>query len=373
MFVIRTTGGWVIIDFVHESFGSRVVFAPKARYRVADEVSRLSARRVLVIAARAMKPHADVLIDQLGPAVSARIDGVTQHVPAEAAREAVLTAGSLDVDLVVCIGGGSATGLAKAVARDTGRRPILAIPTTYAGSEMTPIWGTTEGGRKATGRDSRVLPRVVVYDPELTLGLPASMSGASGMNALAHCVEGLYAADASPVTVLLAEEGIRALARSLPLVIEHPDDLMARSTALYGAWLAGWTLGTVRMGIHHTICHVLGGTFGLPHAGTHSAVLPHAAGVQRSRGARGHGHAGPVSVHRRSCRRRCGISRATSGPRRRLLSLGFRREDAAAAAAMVVEANPLNPRPVTKEEVEQLLLARPRRNSAHMTQGGGQP
>ena len=353
MFVIRTTGGWVI-DFVHESFGSRVVFAPKARYRVADEVSRLSAGRALVIATRAMKPHADALVEQLGSAVLARIDGVTQHVPAEAAREAVLTARSADVDLVVCIGGGSATGLAKAVARDTGR-PILAIPTTYAGSEVTPIWGVTDGGRKRTGRDPRVLPRVVVYDPELTFSLPASMSAASGMNALAHCVEGLYAADASPVTVLLAEEGVRALAGSLPLVIEHPDDLLARSTALYGAWLAGWTLGTARMGIHHAICHVLGGAFGLPHAGTHSGVLPHAAAYNAA--------AAPEAM---AALARClstddpagglwELARDVGAPTS-LANLGFRREDAAAAAAMVVEANPVNPRPVTKEEVEQLLL-----------------
>jgi alcohol dehydrogenase class IV len=345
----------IIHDFVYEPPGARVIFAPRSRGRIPEEVSRLSAERVLMINTRAMKPHADVLVQWLGSTVSARIDGVTQHVPAEKAGEAVLIATDADVDLVMCLGGGSAIGLAKAVAKDTGR-PILAIPTTYAGSEMTPIWGVTEGGRKSTGRESRVLPRVVVYDPELTVSLPASTSAASGMNALAHCVEGLFAADAPPITGPIAQEGIRALATSLPLVIEHPDDLSARSAALYGAWLAGWTLGTVRMGVHHTICHVLGGTFGLPHAGTHSAVLPHVtaynATVTRE----------PMAALARSLSTAdpagalWDLAHSTGAPTA-LADLGFHRQDVESAAEMVVEAGPSNPRPITKEEVCLLLLA----------------
>lgn len=307
-----------------------------------------------MIATRAMKPHADVLVDMLGSAESVRIDGVTQHVPAELAKDAVMTAGTAGVDLVVCIGGGSAIGLAKAVARETGL-PILAIPTTYAGSEMTPIWGLTEKGRKTTGQDARVQPRVVVYDPELTLSLPAPVSAASGMNALAHCVEGLYAANASPVATLLAAEGIRALVSSLPQVVGRPDDLPARTAALYGAWLGGSTLGTVRMGVHHTICHVLGGTFGLSHAETHSAVLPHVVSYNML--------AAPEAMNMLA---RCLSTddpasttwdlAANIGAPTALADLGFRREDAAAAAAMVIEANPVNPRPVIEEEIEQLLL-----------------
>ena len=319
-----------------------------------DEVSRLSAERVLLIATRAMKAHADVLAERLGSARSARIDGVTQHVPAELAKDAATTAAAAGVDLVVCVGGGSATGLAKAVARDTGL-PILAVPTTYAGSEGTPIWGLTEGGRKTTGRDARVQPRVVVYDPELTLSLPVSVSAASGMNALAHCVEGLYGPDASPVARLLAAEGIRALASSLPEVVERPDDLAARSGALYGAWLAGSTLGTVRMGVHHTICHVLGGTFGLSHAGAHSAVLPHAVSYNAPAAPE------PMTTLAQSLSTNdpadalWELAESIGAPTA-LADLGFHREDAAAAAAMVIEANPVNPCPVIKEEVEQLLL-----------------
>ena len=345
----------VVSDFVFEPLGIRVVFGEGSRLRVPEEVSRLAASRVLLIATRSLKAHAQVLVEQLGRIVSVRIDGVSPHVTAEVASEAVVTASDADVDLVVCLGGGSATGLAKAVAKETGL-PILAVPTTYAGSEMTPVWGLTEGGRKTTGRDPRVLPRVVVYDPELTRGLPAPMSAASGMNALAHCVEGLYAADASPITILLAEEGTRALARSLPLVVVRPDDPRARSDALYGALLAGWTLGTTTTGIHHKICHVLGGTFGLPHGGTHSAVLPHATAYNAP--------AVPQTMARLA---RClssdepagalwDLARSTRAPTA-LADLGFRREDVAKAAEMVAAAAPPNPRPVNKEEVRLLLLA----------------
>jgi maleylacetate reductase len=345
----------VMTDFVYEPPGGRVIFGAGSRHRLPVEVSRLAAKRVLLIATRAMKGDADVLAEQLGQGVSARIDGVTPHVPAEIATDATVTATNANVDLAVCIGGGSAVGLAKVVARDTGV-PIVAVPTTYAGSEMTPIWGLTEGGRKTTGRDARVQPRVVVYDPELTCGLPARTSAASGMNALAHCVEGLYAVAASPVTALLAAEGIRVLARSLPLVVERTDDLPQRSAALYGAWLAGWTLGTAQMGVHHTICHVLGGSFGLPHAGTHSAVLPHATAFNAP--------AAPAAMDTLA------RSLATDEPAgalwdlahgigapTALADLGFRRADIAKAADLVVAAAPPNPRPITTQEVHLLLLA----------------
>jgi maleylacetate reductase len=184
-------------------------------------------------------------------------------------------------DCCVAVGGGSTVGLAKAIALTSGL-PILAVPTTYAGSEMTPIWGLTAGGAKQTGRDARVLPRTVIYDPELTLGLPPRVAGPSGMNALAHCVEALYAPDTSPIVQLMAEEGIRALAAALPAIRVEPADLRARAGALYGAWLAGAALGTVSMGLHHKLCHTLGGSFGLPHAETHAVVLPYAAAYNRA-------------------------------------------------------------------------------------------
>ena len=197
------------------------------------------------------------------------------HVPVEVAQAAVSAARAKGADGLIAIGGGSTTGLAKAVALEL-NLPILAVPTTYAGSEMTPIWGLTEGGVKRTGKDTRVLPRTAIYDPELTLGLPAALSGVSGLNAIAHCVEALYSENANPLISIMAEEGIRALGRSLPVVVRDPGDIAARGDALYGAWLGGTVLGAVGMAIHHKLCHTLGGTFDLPHAETHAIVLPHA-------------------------------------------------------------------------------------------------
>ena len=157
----------------------------------------------------------------------------------------------------------------------------MAVPTTYAGSEMTPIYGLTGGRHKQTGKDLGVLPKVVVYDPELTLGLPTGVTGPSAFNALAHCVEALYAPGYNPVTSALALEGVRAIHRSLPTVMDRPDDLDGRTELLYGAYLAGVSLGTTGTGLHHKLCHVLGGTFNLVHADTHSVILPHAVAFNR--------------------------------------------------------------------------------------------
>jgi maleylacetate reductase len=187
----------------------------------------------------------------------------------------------LGADCAVAIGGGSTTGLGKTIALDSGL-PILAIPTPYAGSEMTPIYGITEAGLKKSGRDLRVLPRTVIYDPELTLGLPVLMSVTSGINAIAHAAEGLYATDGNPIMNLMAREGIAALGRALPAIKKRAGDLDARAEALYGAWLCGTVLGHVGMALHHKLCHTRGGSFNLPHAETHTIVLPHALAYNAS-------------------------------------------------------------------------------------------
>ncbi len=146
---------------------------------------------------------------------------------------------------------------------------------------MTPIYGLTEDGIKKTGRDLRVLPRTVIYDPSLTTSLPPALSLTSGINAIAHAAEGLYAQDTNPIIELMAEEGIRALGQGLPRVMLKPDDLAARGDCLYGAWLCGAVLGSVGMALHHKLCHTLGGTFNLPHAETHTIVLPHVLAYNR--------------------------------------------------------------------------------------------
>jgi alcohol dehydrogenase class IV len=203
------------------------------------------------------------------------------HTPVAVTEAAMAEVSRLGADCTVAIGGGSATGLGKAIALRTDL-PQVVIPTTYAGSEMTPVIGETTADGKTTRRTLAVLPETVLYDVELTLTLPAAASAASGVNAMAHAVEALYAANANPVTSLLAAESVRLLARALPVIVADPGDAAARADALRGSWLAGMCLATVGMALHHKLCHVLGGAFGLPHAETHAAVLPHAVAYNAS-------------------------------------------------------------------------------------------
>lgn len=261
--------------FVYQPLPSRVVFRVGALDALVEEVARLGSR-ALVLCTPEQRNVAEEAARRLGNRSVGIFDRAVMHVPVEVAHAAREAAERLGADCCVAVGGGSTVGLGKAIAM-VSNLPIIAVPTTYAGSEMTPIWGLTEGGLKRTGRDPKVQPRTVVYDPALTLTLPAGLSATSGLNAIAHCVEALYAADGNPIASLMAEEGIRALGGSLPRIVEDPKNLDARGDALYGAWLGGAVLGTVGMALHHKLCHTLGGSFGLPHAETHTIVLPHAA------------------------------------------------------------------------------------------------
>jgi maleylacetate reductase len=262
-------------SFVYNGQPGRVVFGVGALSRLGAEIETLGAKRALVLSTPEQRASAERIADLLGARAAGIFDRAVMHVPIETAREAREVARQLGADCAVAVGGGSTTGLGKAIALDSGL-PILAIPTTYAGSEMTPIFGITEAGLKKTGRDARVLPRTVLYDPELTLTLPVGLSVTSGLNAIAHAAEGLYSVEGNPVMDLMAEEGIRALGRALPGIRANPQDLDARGDALYGAWLCGIVLGNVGMALHHKLCHTLGGSFNLPHAETHTVVLPHA-------------------------------------------------------------------------------------------------
>ena len=261
--------------FVYQAAPARVIFGPGTLARLPEEAERLGARRVLVLSTPGQRALAERVAALLGARAAGLFSRAAMHVPVETAREAREVARTLDADCAVAIGGGSTTGLGKAIALETDL-PIIAVPTTYAGSEMTPIYGLTEGGAKRTGRDARVLPRCVIYDPELTLGLPWAVTVTSAFNAIAHAAEGFYAPDGNPVVALMAEEGIRACAAALPLLQADPRSLEARSDALYGAWLCGSVLGAITMGLHHKLCHMLGGSFNLPHAEVHTVVLPHA-------------------------------------------------------------------------------------------------
>jgi maleylacetate reductase len=275
------------------------------------------------------------------------------HVPTAIAERAQGVARDLGATGCVAVGGGSAIGLGKAVALELGL-PVVAVPTTYAGSEMTPIWGLTEGTRKRTGRDRRVLPRSVIYDPELTVSLPVGVSVTSGFNAVAHAVEALYAPDATPIISLMAGEGSRAVVAALPDIVTDPSDLDARSAAQYGAWLCGACLAATTMSLHHKLCHALGGTLGLPHAQTHTVVLPHVLAYNQA--------SAPAA------RRALVTALDTDDPAltlwrlagdlgapQSLRGLGMAESDIDVIAAQATDNPYANPRPVSREDVAALL------------------
>jgi alcohol dehydrogenase class IV len=340
-------------SFRHESHAQRVVFgAGAARTALAGEVAHLGATRVLVVASEGARPLAAELT--AGLPVAATFTGVRPHVPADVAAAARLAARDAGADLLLSVGGGSTTGTAKAVARRTGL-PILAVPTTYAGSEATTVWGETEAGRKTTGTDPRVLPRTVVYDPELTLGLPADLTVASGLNAMAHCVDSLWAPNANPVATALATAGIRGLAAGLPAVRRDGADVAARGDTLAAAYLAAVAFASAGSGLHHKICHILGGTYDLPHAGTHAVVLPYVAAFNLPAApAAGAAIATALGVPD-AAEGLAGLYRALEAPTA-LRDLGMPEAGIAEAAGLVARAAPeSNPRPVSREDAEALL------------------
>jgi alcohol dehydrogenase class IV len=341
-------------SFVYNGLPARVVFGAGALERLPAELERLGAKRALVLSTPEQKESATRVAGALGSRHAGVFDKAAMHVPVEIAEDARRVARELGADCCVTVGGGSTTGLGKAIALAS-PLPILAVPTTYAGSEMTPIYGITEGGAKKTGRDLSVLPKAVIYDPNLTLSLPPALSAASGMNAIAHAVEALYSHEGNPIVSLMAEEGIRALATALPKIVREPKDLDARSEALYGAWLCGIVLGSAGMALHHKLCHVLGGSFNLPHAETHAIVLPHAvrynydaapeamARIERALGSR----PAPAAIY--DLEKRLGLAMALS-------EIGFKEPDLERAARIASEAPYPNPRKVEFQPLLQLLL-----------------
>lgn len=357
------------LDFVHETHPTRVIFAPGSRARLADETARLGLRRLVVVCTPGQVGLAEELAAPLGAALAEIHPHAVMHVPGQVAAAAAARMSELDADGIITLGGGSAIGLGKAVAKDTGT-PLLALPTTYSGSEMTPIWGVTDGERKTTGRDPRAQPAVVIYDPELTLTLPVPQSVTSAVNALAHSAEALYAPDRSPVTSLIAAESARAIVDALPRVADGPDDTNARSDLLYGAWLGGAALGATTMSLHHKLCHILGGTFGLPHAETHTAVLPHVLafnlGAAASATSRLQGAFGVEDPSQWLYDFVRGLGAEVS-----LTALGMPVDGVSAVIDQALSAPYSNPKPVTAHDLEMLLSdaltgAPPRRAHAHL-------
>lgn len=346
-------------SFVHTALPQRVVFGRGTRAGLPGEIDRLGARRALVLATPAQADLAAEIAALCAGRVAGVFAGAQMHTPVAVTEEAVARCAELGADCLLSVGGGSTTGLGKAIAARTGLDQIV-VPTTYAGSEATSILGETEDGLKTTRRGPEILPEVIVYDVELTLGLPPALSATSGLNAIAHAAEALYAREGSPILHLLAEQSISALGAALPRILADPADMAARSGALYGAWLAGTCLGTAEMAIHHKLCHTLGGSFGLPHAETHAVLLAHSlayvapgapdamAVIARALG-RADGDA-PAAVHE--------LARALGVPAS-LGALGLAPENVERAADIALRNPYWNPVPLTREGlIDTLTRAR---------------
>ena len=340
-------------NFVYNGQASRVVFGAGSLQYLGREIDALGARKALVLSTPEQRASAEMIADLLGARAAGVFDRAVMHVPIETAREAREIARQLGADCAVAIGGGSTTGLGKAIALDSGL-PILAIPTTYAGSEMTPIYGITESGWKKTGRDARVLPRTVIYDPALTLSLPVGMSVTSGINAIAHAAEGLYALDSNPIMDLMAKEGIAAMGRALPAIKNGATDMQARSDALYGAWLCGTVLGNVGMALHHKLCHTLGGSFNLPHAETHTIVLSHALAYNAA--AAPHAMQAIAAALQSSSAAQAVFDLAkNNGAAVALRDIGMKETDLDKACDIAMQNQYPNPRPLERMAIRQLL------------------
>ncbi|MFH0177035.1 maleylacetate reductase [Streptomyces cacaoi] len=341
------------MTFTYEALPMHVLFGAGSLGQLPQETARLGLRRLLVLSTPGQRALAGQAAELLGDTCAGLFGEARMHVPVEIAEAARAAARDAGADGCLAIGGGSTVGLGKAIARDTGL-PVISVPTTYAGSEMTPVWGLTEQGRKHTGRDLAVLPRSVIYDPELTLRLPVQVSVTSGFNAIAHAVEALYAPDASPIVSLMAEEGVRSLAAALPAVAADPGAIDARTDALRGAWLCGACLGVTTMSLHHKLCHILGGTFDLPHAATHTVLLPYVAAFNLP--------AAPAAD--RVLRRALAtddvpghLARAATGlgAPRSLAELGLGERDIEEIAAQAQAQPYANPRPVAEGALRALL------------------
>ena len=329
------------------------------------EIERLGASRVMLISTPGRASLASRVRTLLGARLVESFERAVVHVPQEIARAARDAAAAANADCIVALGGGTAIGVAKAVAL-TSSLPIVAVPTTYGGSEMTPIWGMTEEGTKETGRNPRVQPGVVIYDPDLTLGLPARTTACSGLNAMAHCIEALYAADANPLTTSAAREGIRLLANALPFLAASPGDSEQRGAALKGAWLSGFALGTVQMALHHKLCHTLGGAFGLGHAETHAVLLPYTAAYNRDAAGAAMTVAAKALGVEDAPTELLSLATTIEAPLS-LQEIGMSETGLDRAADLAVERPYPNPAPLSREGIRALLDAAFRGDGSYVT------
>lgn len=343
----------MVASFTYTGQPARVLFGAGRLDEVGTELQRLGRQHALILST----PEQTALAEQTKSALGAHAAGLytraTMHTPTDVTTHALVELQSLGCDALVALGGGSTIGLSKALALRSGL-PQIAVPTTYAGSEMTPILGETENGRKTTLRSPKVVPDVVIYDVELTLSLPPMLSAASGVNALAHAVEALYAQDANPIISLMAEEGIAALARNLPGIVVNPADRNARTDAQYGAWLCGACLGAVGMALHHKVCHVLGGAFNLRHAETHAVILPHVAAYNAEAAPAAMARVGRALRAERAALALFSLNRSLRMPCS-LRELGMPEAGIEETAFLIMQDQYWNPRPPERDAVQAML------------------
>ncbi len=340
-------------NFIYNAQPGRVLFGAGTLRQLPKKVERLGLQSVLVLSTPQQDEQAASVAALIGNKSAGVFAGAIMHIPVSVTERALEIVSEKRVDGLIAVGGGSTTGLGKAIALRTDL-PQLVIPTTYAGSEMTPILGETAGGRKITQSSSQVLPEVVIYVADLTMTLPVSFSVSSGVNAIAHAVEALYAQDRNPITSMMAAAGIRSLFQSLPAIAQDPSSKDARSAALYGAWLCGVCLGSVGTALHHQICHTLGGSFGLPHAETDVAVLPHALRYNEVAAPEALATLRQLVEHEDPARALFDQAQSL-GADMALKNFGMPAEGVGMAVDLTLENAYWNPRPLEKEDLHRLV------------------
>lgn len=341
-------------NFTFPGMTARVVFGSGTITQVGAEVARLGHTRALVLSTPHQKPEADALATRLGALSAGVFAGAAMHTPIDVTETALAAYAASGATVVVALGGGSTIGLGKAIALRTGADQVV-IPTTYAGSEMTDILGQTIDGRKTTQRDPAIRPEAVIYDVDLSLTLPIAMTMTSGLNAIAHAMEALYAPDRNPIVELMCRDAVLAFKQGLPVLRQDPLNRDARAQALYGAWLCSAALGYVTMALHHKLAHTIGGSFNMPHADTHAILLPHTAAF----------NAVAVPELLAPLTQTFGTAPGAGlwdfateiGAPTRLADLGLTEADLDRAADIAVQNAYANPRPFDRADIRRLLQA----------------
>lgn len=341
------------MDFTINPLANRIVFGLGATAKLSAEIDALGGSRAMIVCTAGAAGRIAPIVEALGSACVGVFAEVQPHCPEEVVLAAIERFRSLDADCLVSIGGGSSIDTGKPLAVETGK-PTIAVPTTYSGSEVTPLYGIVIGDRKKGHRDDRALPRTVIYDPEMTTGLSPYATAISGMNSLAHCVEALYPATPNPIATLFAEAGIRALAAGLPASVATSGDLQARTQALYGAYLGGTVVTLVGIALHHRTCHVLGGSYGISHGDANAVILPHATAYNAPATPAAMAVLGQAMGSDDPAAALYDLAQSMGTPTD-LKSLGMKESDLDAATEQAIEVTAYNPRPLEFGPLREML------------------